>query len=48
MALWKYIAYLGDIKEVIMPVPVFTIINGGRHAGNKLAFQEFMLMPTGN
>lgn len=23
------------------------MINGGSHAGNKLAFQEFMLLPTG-
>ena len=25
----------------------FNVINGGSHAGNKLAFQEFMLLPTG-
>jgi enolase len=30
-----------------MPVPAFNVINGGVHAGNKLAFQEFMLLPTG-
>jgi enolase len=23
------------------------VINGGSHAGNKLAMQEFMLLPTG-
>lgn len=31
----------------ILPVPSFNIINGGVHAGNALAFQEFMIMPTG-
>lgn len=30
-----------------MPVPAFNIINGGSHAGNKLAMQEFMILPTG-
>jgi len=32
---------------VILPVPAFNVINGGSHAGNKLAMQEFMLLPTG-
>jgi enolase len=30
-----------------MPVPAFNVINGGSHAGNRLAFQEFMILPTG-
>ena len=30
-----------------MPVPAFNVINGGKHAGNKLAMQEFMILPTG-
>jgi len=30
-----------------MPVPSFNVINGGSHAGNGLAMQEFMLLPTG-
>lgn len=30
-----------------MPTPSLNIINGGEHAGNKLAFQEFMILPTG-
>lgn len=30
-----------------MPVPSLNVINGGKHAGNKLAMQEFMLLPTG-
>lgn len=29
-----------------MPIPSLNIINGGSHAGNKLAFQEFMVMPV--
>merc|ERR1719251_395511 len=35
------------MKEVIMPVPALNIINGGSHAGNKLAMQEFMILPVG-
>ena len=31
----------------MMPVPAFNVINGGSHAGNKLAMQEFMILPTG-
>ena len=33
--------------DVILPVPAFNIINGGTHAGNNLAMQEFMILPTG-
>lgn len=28
-------------------MPSFNIINGGTHAGNGLAMQEFMIMPVG-
>lgn len=28
-------------------MPAFNVINGGEHAGNGLAFQEFMILPTG-
>ncbi|KAI1300694.1 phosphopyruvate hydratase [Mortierella claussenii] len=34
-------------KKVVLPVPAFNVINGGSHAGNKLAMQEFMILPTG-
>lgn len=49
LPLYKYIAQLAGEKpnRFILPVPSFNIINGGAHAGNKLAFQEFMIMPTG-
>ncbi len=47
--LYEYIANLAGKKPTsyVMPVPSFNIINGGAHAGNKLHFQEFMIMPTG-
>lgn len=38
-------ALLGNKR--IMPVPCMNIINGGKHADNKLQFQEFMICPRG-
>jgi len=43
---YRHIADLAG-TSIIMPVPAFNVINGGSHAGNKLAMQEFMLLPTG-
>lgn len=37
----------GNPTPDTMPVPCFNVINGGEHAGNKLAFQEFFIIPTG-
>ena len=45
--LYKHIADLAGFEKVIMPVPSFNVINGGSHAGNALAMQEFMIFPTG-
>jgi enolase len=45
--LYRHIADLAGVKQVILPVPAFNVINGGSHAGNKLAMQEFMLLPIG-
>jgi len=45
--LYKHLADLCGNKEIILPVPAFNVINGGSHAGNKLAMQEFMILPTG-
>ncbi|EHY57577.1 hypothetical protein HRR83_005514 [Exophiala dermatitidis] len=34
-------------QQYIMPVPFFNVLNGGVHSGNTMAFQEFMIAPTG-
>ena len=47
MPLYQHIADLAGNKELKLPVPAFNIINGGSHAGNKLAMQEFMVLPIG-
>ncbi|MDO9097322.1 MAG: phosphopyruvate hydratase [Candidatus Methanoperedens sp.] len=39
--------YLGGTNAFTLPVPTMNIINGGRHAGNDLAIQEFMIQPGG-
>ncbi|XP_078431492.1 enolase 1 [Wolffia australiana] len=45
--LYAHIQELSETKELVMPVPAFNVINGGSHAGNSLAMQEFMIMPVG-
>jgi len=46
--LWKHYADIaGNPTPDVLPVPCFNVINGGEHAGNKLAFQEFFVIPTG-
>jgi enolase len=39
--------YLGGVHATRLPVPMMNILNGGRHAGNNVDFQEFMVMPVG-
>jgi len=47
--LYKYISEIAGkpTDKFVMPVPSFNVINGGSHAGNRLACQEFMILPTG-
>ncbi|KAH9510358.1 hypothetical protein Btru_042886 [Bulinus truncatus] len=45
--LYRHIADIAGTKQLFLPCPAFNVINGGSHAGNKLAMQEFMLLPTG-
>lgn len=45
--LYKHLADLAGNANIVLPVPAFNVINGGSHAGNKLAMQEFMILPTG-
>ena len=45
-SLYKHIAELTDNKEKLFsPLPMFNILNGGRHANNNLDIQEFMIVP---
>merc|ERR1719443_1377761 len=49
MPLYQYIAKIAGkpIDRFVMPVPSLNVINGGSHAGNRLACQEFMILPVG-
>ena len=44
VSLWRYLA---DDGPVSLPVPMFNILNGGRHASNSADIQEFMVLPVG-
>jgi enolase len=39
--------YLGGAGARILPVPMFNVLNGGKHADNNVDFQEFMIQPWG-
>lgn len=48
--LFEYLSKLAGnsgYSKFVMPMPCFNVINGGSHAGNSLAFQEFMILPLG-
>jgi len=45
--LYKYLNTLSHPKrKIALPRPYMNIINGGKHADNKLSFQEFMIVPN--
>ena len=39
--------YLGQGGSFTLPVPMFNILNGGKHAENSTDLQEFMVVPAG-
>jgi enolase len=48
--LFKYLYELSHNKsreDYLVPLPCCNILNGGEHAGNNLAIQEFMVLPLG-
>ena len=42
--LWRYLSNEGPVS---LPVPLFNILNGGRHATDSTDVQEFMVAPAG-
>ena len=44
-SLYQYIADLASNSRINLPVPYSNLINGGKHAGSALKFQEFMAVP---
>ena len=39
--------HLGGLKKYRLPVPMMNVVNGGEHADNGLAVQEFVIEPVG-
>lgn len=39
--------YIGGLDSRNLPVPLMNILNGGKHADNRLDIQEFMIVPSG-
>lgn len=44
---YKVISKIFGSEGVTLPVPLMNILNGGKHADNGLAIQEFMIAPVG-
>ncbi|HWT79869.1 MAG TPA: enolase [Candidatus Acidoferrum sp.] len=38
--------YLGGPEATLLPVPMFNMINGGRHGKVRMEFQEFLIIPS--
>ena len=48
ISLYKYISKLLNKVEIlpyIIPTPMFNILNGGKHGGGNIDFQEFLIVP---
>ncbi|MFW9778050.1 MAG: phosphopyruvate hydratase [Candidatus Heimdallarchaeota archaeon] len=45
--LYQHLGSLCGKTDFVLPVPSLNVINGGKHGGNEIAFQEFMIMPVG-
>ncbi|MBI2712696.1 MAG: phosphopyruvate hydratase [Bdellovibrio sp.] len=43
----QYLASIYGGTGTLLPVPLMNILNGGKHADNGLAIQEFMIVPAG-
>ena len=43
--LFRYLMKSFGLRNAKIPRPFFNIINGGKHAGNDLAIQEYMISP---
>ncbi|MFO7711054.1 MAG: phosphopyruvate hydratase [Candidatus Woesearchaeota archaeon] len=46
-SLFEHVGDLAGNSSFTLPVPSFNVLNGGKHAGNGLAIQEFMILPVG-
>lgn len=47
LQLYEFIAHLCGLDAVVIPYPMFNVINGGMHAMTNFKIQEIMLVPMG-
>src|SRR5690606_28671957 len=47
LPLHRSLAQVYDSAGTTLPTPLMNILNGGKHADNGLAVQEFMIVPAG-
>ncbi|EZA58399.1 hypothetical protein DMN91_005801 [Ooceraea biroi] len=47
LPVYRYIVELAENSQLYVPVPSFSVINGGRYAGNNLTCQDFAILPIG-
>ncbi|XP_076686141.1 enolase [Andrena cerasifolii] len=47
LPVYRYIAELAENGNLYVPVPCFNMISGGRHSGNMIPCQEFLILPIG-
>jgi enolase len=40
-------AFMAGVSDIVLPVPMMNIVNGGAHADNNVDMQEFMVLPVG-
>lgn len=45
--LYEHIMSIFGTERLVLPVPLMNLINGGRHAGNSLDIQEYLVLPVG-
>jgi enolase len=45
--LYRHLSRSAVQDHYLLPVPMFNVLNGGRHADNNVDFQEFMVAPVG-
>lgn len=46
LPLYQFLRQAAEITgPYILPTPFFNVLNGGRHSGNNIVFQEFMIAP---
>ena len=43
--LYQYLGGLAGVTNFLMPTPMFNVLNGGKHAHNGVAIQEYMVVP---